>query len=264
MANVFGILTAITLALAAFVAYKNKSSYTKVVATTIVARDKLSQSEIRLAEAEKVLAALPTERAGVDAEADELLAQEAKSKGANEEAKPQVGEKTAKIAANKQQLDEIRQKTEKTGDLKGLAAILRTTNAELEELSQSISTSEAQLANLIAQRASSESQVTTARSQLESFVSGQSMSNMKTRIRSIYPSWGFVTLAGGNNVGVVANSVLNVIRNGQTIAMLSVTAVESNSASASIIPDSLEDDVTLMVGDLVVPGLKPARATASN
>ena len=265
MANVFGILTAITLALAAFVAFKNKGKYTSVIAETIVQRDNLSASEIRLMEAEKILADLPVERAGVDAQADELFAEETTRKRANEETKAQVDERTAKIAANKQQLDEIREKTQKTGDLKELAAILRTTSADLDELTESISNADAKLLNLTAQHAASEGQVAVSRGRFENFASGQSLPEMETRIRSIYPSWGFVTLAGGNNIGVVANSVLNVIRNGQTIAMLLVTAVESNSASASIIPDSLEDDVTLMVGDQVVPGIKPAsRAAASN
>ena len=47
-----------------------------------------------------------------------------------------------------------------------------------------------------------------------------------------------------------------MIRDGETIAKLLVTAVESRSASASIIPDSLAEDVTLMVGDRVVAGSK--------
>jgi len=86
---------------------------------------------------------------------------------------------------------------------------------------------------------------------------------LKTRIRSIYPNWGFVTLAAGNNAGVVANSSLDVVRDGETVAKLLVTAVESSSASASIVPDSLAPDVTLSVGDQVIPGQVAAKTTSN-
>lgn len=263
MANVFGILTALTLALAAFVALKNQTRYESVIEETKVKRADLTASEARLATAEEILGALPAEVAGVDAEVEELVSQETKQKKANEELKAKVDERTAKIASNKQQLDEIRERTQKTGDLKDLASKMRATSAELEELSQSIAGAQANLANLTAQGSASDAEVAASRGRFENFANGQSLPEMETRIRSIYPSWGFVTLAGGNNIGVVANSTLNVIRNGETIAMLMVTGVESNSASASIIPDSLQDDVTLMVGDQVVPGIKSSKPAAA-
>ena len=93
--------------------------------------------------------------------------------------------------------------------------------------------------------------------------SGKSLPELKTRIRSIYPTWGFVTLGAGNSSGVVTNSILDVVRNGSVVAKLMVTAVESGSSSASIIPDSLGEDVTLMVGDRVVP-TQDSKRTAKN
>ena len=263
MANVFGILTAITLALAAFIAFKNKAAYESTISETGTQRETLAKSEARLAAALEVLADLPVQRAAVDAEVEQLTATETKKKSENEAAKAQIGDKTSKIAANKTRLDEIREKTQKTGDLKELASKMRATNAELEELGQSIATSEAELANLTAQNAASDAQVAEARGNFEIIASGQSLPTLQTRIRSIYPNWGFVTLASGNNAGVVTNSTLNVVRDSQVIASLLVTAVESNSSSATIIPDSLASDVTLMVGDQVVPGGKAEKA-ASN
>jgi tRNA nucleotidyltransferase/poly(A) polymerase len=257
MANLFGILTAITLAIAAFIATKNKSAYERTISETVTHRETLTKSEARLAAALQVLEELPVKRAEVDAEVQQLTATEAKKKEENEATKGEIEKKTAKIAANKQRLDEVREKTQKTGDLKELASKMRATNAELEELSQSIATAEAQLANLTAQNTASEAQVAQSRGNLEIIASGQSLPSLQTRIRSIYPNWGFVTLASGNNAGVVANSTLNVVREGQMIARLLVTAVESSTASASIVPDSLASDVTLMVGDRVVPGENP-------
>lgn len=264
MANLFGILTAIVLALSALVAFKNKGAYDAGVLETANQKELLAKSEKRLAAAKEVLAALPVERAGVDAESDALTAAEAAQTKANAELKAEVEATTAKIASNKEQLDGIREKTAKMGDIKELASKMRATNSELAELTQSISGAEAKLANLTAQNSDAEGQIKQGKSKFEDFNGGRSLSGLKTRIRSIYPNWGFVTLASGNNAGVVANSTLDVVRGGETIAKLLVTAVESSTASASIVPDSLKADVTLMVGDQVVPGQKSTTPAAAN
>lgn len=251
MAKVFGILTAIVLALAAFVAFKNKNAYQAGIEETKRQTDLLVKSEARLKAAKAVQAALPIEIDGVKAQVDKLNVEEATQKKTNDELTEQVDTKTAKIASNKQKLDEIREKTAKTGDLKELASKMRATNAELAELNTSIESTKSKLDSLTAQNTSTEAQVVGAKGKLDNFAKGESLPDLKTRIRSIYPNWGFVTLASGNNAGVVTNSSLNVVRDGQVIAKLLVTAVESGSASASIVPDSLAPDTTLMVGDRV-------------
>jgi hypothetical protein len=256
MAQVFGILTAIVLALSAFVAFQNKEKYAAEISVTRVEHDKLEKSKIRLAAAQVIRKQLPIDLAAVNKEIDDQTADEAKQKKINSDLKEDVDAKTAKIATNKEQLDDIRTKTEKTGNIKELAAKLRATKAELAELATSIEDREKKLADLGAQIVSTDKQIADAKGKFDDFANNRSLPSLKTRIRSIYPNWGFVTLAAGNNAGVVANSNLQVVRDGKTIAMLLVSAVESTSASASIVPDSLANDVTLMVGDQVVPDQK--------
>jgi multidrug resistance efflux pump len=140
---------------------------------------------------------------------------------------------------------------------------MRATNAELEELTQMIATAEAKLANLTSQNSMAEAQVSEGKRKIEDFNNGRSFPTLMTRIRSIYPNWGFVTLASGNNAGVVTNSTLDVVRGGETVAKLLVTAVESTTSSARIIPDSLLPDATLMVGDMVVPGQRAVTPAAA-
>lgn len=263
MANVFGILTAIVLAISAFVAFKNKANYENDLAVTQTRKDELATSQAHLADDQKTLADLPPEIAGVDAEVDTLTGEESKLKTANDDLTEQIKTKTDKIAESKAKLDDIREKTAKIGNVDQLAAKMRETNAEIEELKQSIAGNEAKLANLTAESASAEAQIASTKGKFEDFAAGRSLPTVNTRIRSIYPNWGFVTLAAGNNVGVVTNSILNVVRHDQVIAKLVVTAVEATTASASIVPDSLLDDATLMVGDRVVPGLKETKAAAN-
>lgn len=260
MANVFGILTAIVLALAGFVAYKNKAAYEIEISNTAQEKARLAASQLRFKTAQDSLAATIVTRTGVDTEVVKLTEDETAQKKINADFKAQIETKTATAASNKEKLDEIREKTSKIGDLKELASKMRTTNAELEELAQNISSNEAKLANLTAQNTQTESQAGAMRTKFETMSSGRSLPTLNTRIRSIYPTWGFVTLAAGNSSGVVTNSMLDVVRDGSTIAKLLVTAVERNSASASIIPDSIAQDVTLMVGDRVVPAQKAAQA----
>lgn len=263
MANVFGILTAIVLALSAFIALKNKNHYETTISDTKTQKDTLQTSQARLTVAQKTLEDLPVERAAVDSDVEKLTGAESSQQKANTTLKGTVDEKVAKIAANKVKLDAIREKTQgSSGNIKELAAKMRATKAELEELTQSISSAEAKLANLTAQNTASDAQVSEVKGKFENFTSGQSLVSLKTRIRSIYPNWGFVTLASGNNAGVVANSTLNVVRGGETVAKLLVTAVESSTSSATIIPDSLGQNVTLMVGDRVEPAAKPAPVSA--
>lgn len=260
MANVFGILTAIVLALAAFVAYKNKSAYETQISETATQKDNLTKSQARFQTAQESLTATVAKTKNeVEVEITSLTKETADQKKANDDMKLQIETKTAKVNSNKEQLDDVRAKTEQVGDLKELADKMRQAESEREELQQSITEVEAKLANLTAQNRQAEGQANAIRSKLEGVSTGQSLPTLNTRIRSIYPTWGFVTLAAGNNGGVITNSTLNVVRGDETIAQLLVTAVERNSASASIIPDSVAPGVTVNVGDRVVAAAKTER-----
>jgi hypothetical protein len=267
MAKVFGILTAIVLALAAFVANKNKTAYENEISATNAQKAILKKSQTRLAADEVILKALPIKRAEVDAEVVKLTDTEAEDKAANAKLAESIADKTTKQAANKQKLDDIREKTSKIGNINELAAKMNATNAEIEQLSQSVTAAESKLANLTALNTTTEAHNKATQDKFKKYSSGESLSSLKTKISMIYPSWGFVTLAAGNNAGVVAGSSLNVVRDGQTIAKLVVTSVERSTASAGVVPGSIAPNVTLMVGDIVVPGDKstkvPVTATAN-
>lgn len=259
MANVFGILTAIVLAISAFVAYQNKNAYQREITAATERKDELSKSKARLKLATDTYNSTLAQRNEVDTENVGLAETEVAQKKTNSDLDELVKDKTAKVAVNKEKLDEIRDKTAKIGDIKELASKMRATNAELVELAQSISSAEAKRDDLIAQNTRAEKDASGLKSMFETISSGQSLPTLNTRIRSIYPTWGFVTLSAGNAAGVTANSTLDVVRDGSTIAKLLVTAVEAGTASASIIPDSVAQDVTLMVGDRVIPAQKAAQ-----
>ena len=259
MANVFGIITAVVLALAGFVAYKNKAAYDGELVNVSQEKTKLVDSQKRVKTAQTSFTAVVAKRAESDAEVVKLSDQEAAQKKTNEGLAQENAAKAAKVEPNKQKLAGLKDKTAKVGDLNSLASKMRATKSELEEINQAISASDAKLANLTAQTTQAEAQASATKANAEKYTTGQSLPNLNTRIRTVYPTWGFVTLANGNNGGVVPNSTLDVVRDGVTIAKLLVTSVESSTASASIIPDSIAQDVTLRVGDRVIPAQKEAK-----
>lgn len=264
MANILGIFAAIILAVAAFVAMKNKEHLASEISNKNTEEASLAQNQARLIAAQAKLKAQPIERAGVDEQFAAKSEEEAKLQAANANLKSDNKSNTATIDSNKKKLDEIREKTAKVGDINSLAGKMKAMRVELEELAQSITDNEASLANLTAQNTATQTDEEHRKGELETLAKGESLPSLKTSIRSIYPTWGFVTLNDGNNAGVIASSTLDVVRNGKTIARLLVTAVESRSASASIIPESIATDVTLMVGDRVVAGTKDKKAKEAN
>lgn len=258
MANILGIFTAIILAVAVFVAVKNNARFEEEIAKRATEEASLARSQDRLTAALEVLRALPIERADVDAQFATKTEEETALKESNDAAKAEIERKTQQIEVNTRKLDEFREKIAKVGNIRDLGPKMKSMRNELEELTQSITDNEATLANLTAQDAATAADAQSRIKELETYSRGESLPNLRTSIRSIYPTWGFVTLNAGNNAGVTSSSTLEVVRDGATIARLLVTSVESRSASASIIPDSLAADVTLMVGDRVVAGSKKA------
>ncbi len=263
MANYLGIFTAILLLVSAFVAMKNKARFEEAAVSRGTGATNLERSQARLKTLQEEFRTLPVEIEEIEAAIVAKTAEENELKEAAETLKTDIESKTARIAANNTQLDVVRQKKTEVGDLKNLAEKMRSMRAELEELNQSITSNEATLANLTSQGTTAQAEAARRQQELDVIGKGESVPSLNTRISNVYPSWGFVTLVDGNNAGVIASSTLDVIRNGEVIAKLLVTAVESRSASASIVPDSMEEGVTLRSGDRVIPGTKAA-SRASN
>jgi hypothetical protein len=253
MANVFGILTAIVLALAAFVANKNLEKYRTEIDSRQKEEKFLASTEKRLAAAREDLATTTKKREETEATVVKLTKDKIAQEKLNVELKKQIDAKVAEVAANKEKLDALNKKLEGLPNIDQLVPRIKAIRAELEELASTIAAAEATLDNLTAESARLDKVNATYREISSWPAAKKSNPALKTRISSIYSNWGFVTLAAGNTAGVIASSNLDVVRDGETIAKLVVTAVEAGTASASIVPDSLKADTVLMVGDSVVP-----------
>lgn len=256
MSKIFGILTAIVLAVSAFIALKTKGAYAHEITARKDTEKKLEESTARLDKLTGELDATKTAHEKVKAEIPQVKKQESDQKLVNDELAATKTEKTAKVETNKAQLDQVREKTNSLGNIRDLASKVKTMNNEINDLDAAIALNESKLAALTSENTRVDSQVAEQRRQAELRSKGESFSTLKTRISAVYPNYGFVTLAAGNSAGVITNSTLDVIRNDEVVAKLLVTAVERNTAAASIIPDTVKADTVLMAGDRVVPGVK--------
>lgn len=260
MSKIFGTLTLIVLAIAAFIGLKNKAAYQAEIVNRQETEAALSKTEARLADATKSRDETRAEHQAVKEEIPKVEAQRDEQQAANNDLTKTKEAKAADLEANKAKLDQAREKTQALGNIRELAAKMGTMITESKDLDDTVASAESRLANLTAENTRVESQVGEQRKQAELRTKGESFPNLRTRVSAVYPNWGFVTLSSGNSAGVITNSTLDVVRDGETIAKLLVTAVERNTASASIIPDTVKADTTVSTGDLVVPGTKPAPA----
>lgn len=252
MARAFGIITAIVLGLSAFLAFKNKGKYEQEITDRKSEQEKLVKSKDALTQVKENLADTTAKRTETEEQVKAFNDQKTKLTAANEKFKADIAANESNVAADKAKLDAIKEQLEGVGSIENLVAEVKSINSQIEELNQTVASAEASLANLTAESGRLDQVIDNFRSISALYPAKKSDPSLKARISGTYPNWGFVTLSAGNSSGVITNSTLEVVRGGETIAKLLVTAAEGNSASASIVPDSLKADTTLQVGDTVV------------
>ncbi|WP_035612351.1 hypothetical protein [Haloferula sp. BvORR071] len=259
MANVFAILSAIALAAACFLAMKNKDAYEAEIKHRITAEEKQATAKSKLEDVTNKYKATNEERINVEKETADLkqnlLAENAK----NDKLTSEKDAKASEEGANAKKITEIEEQLKEIGPIEDLVATINTLKGSLEELTTDIAASDAKIADLTADKARTEGVIKAYSDKNQNYANKRSFF-AGTRISAIYPAYGFVTLPIGNSSGVVSGSSLDVVRDGAVVAKLRVSSVEAGRAAAEIVPDSLAQDTTLMVGDRVVPG---SAATAS-
>lgn len=264
MAKILGILTAVVLVASVLIGIKNNDRFAQEIEAKDIALKELKISQKEFLTQQGILNALPIEIAQVESDTVAALAEEEQLKLDNETLKAAIETKKQKIASNTQDLEAARAKLEQAGDINELVSKIKALTTQSTELDQIVLGKEELLTTKTDENTKLETHLARLKSESEIMNRGNSLPSLKTRIRSIYPSWGFVTLASGFKSGVIGGSPLDVVRDNQVIAKLLVTAVESNSASASIVPNSILEDVTLRVGDQVVPGSGDSKSNKDN
>ena len=267
MANIFAILTALVLALAAFVAFKNQGNKDERGAGYrgwIVKRQDMVSARINTERKRdavvKELGETSDALAGVEADNEKKTAENAAQKTKNEELEAEVAALEAEAKAKAAEVAEKNDTIKEFGDVEQVVAELKQLQSDLTQIDLDITEGEANRDDLEAKLKGVEASLADVRKRISWRVSGESNPEAETRIRSVYATLGFVTLAGGDNLGIVKNSTLEVVRDDAVIAKLKVTTVEAKSAAADIVPDSVVDGESVQAGDTVRSVQKAAPA----
>jgi septal ring factor EnvC (AmiA/AmiB activator) len=259
MANIFAILTAIALLAAAFLASKNKEAYAKEIESRQREEKRLATSQARLDSLTKEFNQTEADRKSTEEATVVLRETEASQVKKNKSVEQDIASKKEESESNAARITEIEDKLKETGDIEELVGKMRRTSEDLEQLTADIASHEAQLSDLTGEKTRTEGVIAAYRTKDSNYSNKRSFFSA-TRIGSLFPAYGFVTLPIGNSSGVVSGSSLDVVRDGAVVAKLRVSSVESGRAAAEIVPDSIAQDTVLMVGDRVVPAADAADA----
>lgn len=256
MATTFGVLTFLILCLTAFVSFKNNERIEYEIREKNISLKNLKINQDELALRQGILDGLLKEIPEIQEETRLALEEEAKLQEINTKLKSDVENKTRKITSNEREYTETKDTLLLVGEPTELVEKAKGMKVESLELDELIKNKESKLANLNAENTAAADLASRLKENLDIIGRGESLPTLKTRIRHIYPNWGFVTLANGYQSGVTGGSSLEIMRDGKVIGQLLVSTVERSSASASIVPDSIAEDITLRVGDQVVAASK--------
>lgn len=252
MQTTLGILTALALAVSAFLGYKNMEQYKEQIQVRQAEeskRDNVLRPKLEKTRKERddTKTAKEEQQKAAAAKAEEVVAQQKKL----DDLKKEIATKEDQVREQKASIDALADQLKELGDVTELASKMRRMNEELVQLQSDIDQTTTKLNNLIAEKNRTASII--ASYEEENAWRNANLSNPKldTRISAIYDTYGFVTLPVGNTAGVVGGSSLDVVRDGEVIAKLLVKTVEATTAAAEIVPGSVNADTVLMVGDKI-------------
>jgi hypothetical protein len=252
MPLLFGTLTALVLAISVWIGFKNQTEYKKQIGYR---QDEEASYKIEVGILEKRTANWK-ETMGEKEEliaSNEVLAEEISDiESKLVSIKSEIAQKESK---KKQLQAEVAAATavfDKVGGVRALVPKIKGLRSDIASLTADIEQGNATLSNLKQSKTDTQASIVLNEERVEFETSGKSQPFLKTTIKTVYSSWGFVTLNGGEIQGVVPGSILIVVRGEEVVARLKVTTVEPNRAAADILRESIGADVILTSGDKVV------------
>lgn len=261
MSKTLGIIAAFTLAVTALLAFKNKEAYKEELANVEreAQRALSTQSELELEKARITSAEATAE--GFNSQDETVKVELVEAADLISESKQELLTLEDDFNANEAKMVDTKSLLESLPNPEELVPKVTSMRTELAALNDDVAVRESKLANLVAKELGVTSEVTKVRSLIGLQSSGGSFPSMKTSISSVYPDLGFVVLNAGDKQGVVSGSILDVLRGGEVIGKLKVTAVEAGRSTANIVLDSVASGKHLHSGDVVVAEKKNSVAS---
>lgn len=252
--NILGLLAAVALGVSAWFAWETKGNLEAQIQTIANEEARLkdtqqkntdTRNEIKINE--ETLAEKNSEREGLEGDL-------AKQNEVLEEIESAINDQKLVVDQKREELNAVKQDTADEGTVNDLLADVKEFQSQVVELDTKIATATSTRNSLDNTSAGILQYNTGKKSEIDLYSSGSSISTLNTSIAQVYNSHGYVTIKGGDSVGIIKGSTLDVVRGTKTIAKLFVTTVEPGSAAANIIPSSLSDSTSIIPGDRVISG----------
>lgn len=252
MPILFGTLTALVLAISGWLGYKNQAEYKKQIG------DRQEQERALDYQKGELIKATDKWQNAVDDKKEFMASNEGLSEelAALEEKISEIKNEIAQKKSRKEQLQRevmaANEVMDKVGGSRQLVPKIKGLRSDIANLNSEIELGTVKLNNLKQAKSDTQESIVMNEKRVEFETSGKSQPDLNTTIKTVYSTWGFVTLNGGDVQGVVPGSTLNVVRGEEVVAKLKVTTVETNRAAADILRDTVGTDVFLRSGDKVV------------
>jgi len=253
MVNTFGILSAIVLLFAAFVAFKNKEEYTEQISETKIQVGKRDRNTKNFEGLRADIDLLNKEKDTANKSRDELQVKVEEQKETNAGIQKEADASEATLKETKDRLTEKTETLKELGEIEKLAGKIEGLTISIQDLEDQQTILTTENSRLRGQKNDTDERLAAIKKKLSDMTGGRSLATMRTKIKSISSSLGFVTLNGGLKDGVVGGSKVAVMRGGEKIGELSITAVTENSATADVVQSSLKGGTKVRAGDTVIP-----------
>lgn len=253
MANTFGILTALVLAFSAFVAFKNKEEFELQKDETAIKQRSFDTLSRTFKDLVADVTELETKAEKANESRDEFQVQLDDQNKINDDLDKTIAQKQSDLDQVTSSVANAEEELKELGNLEELAPRIERLNAEIADLQDEVTTLNTEIDRLKGEKSRTNEALASAKTKQSNINAGRSLAAMETKIASIDRRLGFVTLAHGIEAGVVGNSKVAVIRNGEKIGELNVTAVSAKAATADILHSTVKEGIDLAIGDKVVP-----------
>ncbi len=158
------------------------------------------------------------------------------------DAKQQAGSKILSLDSGKHQLEDIQKTSRKLSEAEEKIASIQKLQSDKSQLIQLISDLTEQKKELIAIQ---------KKQPALSFQETSSPARLKTSVLNVFDTYGFVSIKGGENLGIKPHSILQISRKKKVIAKAIVSHVRATTSVANIIPDSVNTSLPIKAGDAV-------------
>ena len=252
MSKIIGIIAAAVLVIAAFVAFKNQQAYGKEIDNFRSAQVEKKDTIQRLEDQQKRFKEAEESKADFTLKLVETGKKLAAAIRDYDDLKKEVTSLEESHSIKEEQIATAEDILKGLPEPDDLIPKLKRLRNQLMEAEEGTANEEDRVAKLTQRDQDAKQKIQSLSQVIDGYSTGRSLMSLKTSISAIYSGWGFVILAGGDNEGVVPGSMLNVVRAGEVIAKLRVTAVEAGRSAADIVIDSMSHDTMLRAGDEVV------------